>query len=99
MNDLRYVMMLKKTKEYRRLNKAALTRHIENLRRLDEDGQMEFCGAFKGYPGMAGMVILKAENLEEAKALCEREPLVAEGFATYELNQVQAAHKENNYLL
>jgi len=24
------------------------------LRKLDDDGKLEFCGAFKGYPSVAG---------------------------------------------
>ena len=54
---------------------------------------------FKGYPGVAGMYILRAESYEEAEELCGREPLVAEGFATYKLKALQPANKENNYLL
>ena len=48
---------------------------------------------------MAGMYILKAESLEAAEELCKREPLVAEGFATYKLKALQPANRENNYLL
>ncbi|MDY6442179.1 hypothetical protein SSU93_13925, partial [Enterococcus avium] len=57
MKEWLYVMLIKKTKEYRRLNKARVTEHIENLRKLDEEGTIELAGAFKGYPGMAGMFI------------------------------------------
>lgn len=56
MEEWLYVMLIKKTKEYRRLNKAGVTEHIENLRKLDEEGTIELAGAFKGYPGMAGML-------------------------------------------
>ena len=67
MEEWLYVMLIKKTKEYRRLNKAGVTEHIENLRKLDEEGTIELAGAFKGYPGMAGMFILKAKSDEEPK--------------------------------
>ena len=94
-----YVMFIEKTKTYNRLTKAAVERHVENLRQLDDAGRIALAGVFKGYPGVAGMYILKADSLEEAEALCQREPLVAEGFATYKLKALQPANRENNYLL
>lgn len=94
-----YVMFIEKTKTYNRLTKAAVERHVENLRQLDDAGHIALAGVFKGYPGVAGMYILKADSLEEAEALCQREPLVAEGFAAYKLKPLQPANRENNYLL
>ena len=99
MEEWVYVMLIKKTKEYRRLNKAKLTEHVENLQELDNAGKIELAGAFKGYPGMAGMFVLKAESYEEAEAICQKKPLIVAGFATYELHRLQIASKENNYLL
>ena len=94
-----YVMTIKKGKSYNKVTKAVITRHVENLKRLDEDGKIELCGPFKGYPGVAGMVIFKTQSYEEAEALCKQEPLVAEGYATYILASLQVADKENTYLL
>ena len=45
------------------------------------------------------MVIFKTATYEEAEELCKQEPLVAEGFATYQLASLQVADKTNNYLL
>ena len=94
-----YVMIIKKTKSYNKVTKAVITRHVENLRKLDADGKIELCGPFKGYPGVAGMVIFKTNSYEEAEALCKLEPLVAEGYASYTLASLQVADKDNNYLL
>lgn len=94
-----YVMMIEKSKTYNRLNMAAVNRHVENIRKLDDDGKLALCGVFKGYPGVAGMYILKTESYEEADALCKLEPLVVEGYATYKLRALQVADRENNYLL
>ena len=74
-------------------------KRVENLKNLDAAGKIELCGPFKGYPGVAGMVIFKTSGLEEAEALCKLEPLVAEGYATYTLAALQVADKENDYLL
>lgn len=94
-----YVMMIKRGKTYNKITKAVITRHVDNLRKLDENGYLERCGVFKGYPGVAGMVILKAQSYEEAEALCQQEPLVVEGYATFTLHAMQVADKDNNYLL
>ena len=94
-----YVMTIKKGKTYNKVTKAVIVRHVENLKRLDEEGKIALCGPFQGYPGVAGMVIFKTKSLEEADALCKLEPLVAEGYATYTLAALQVADKENNYLL
>lgn len=94
-----YVMFIEKTKTYNRLTKAAVERHVANIKALDDEGRLELCGVFKGYPGVAGMYILRAGSYEEAEELCGREPLVTEGFATYKLKALQVADRENNYLL
>lgn len=99
MEKLRYMMMIEKTKTYNKLTKKVVMEHVENIRRLDDEGKLEICGVFKGYPGMAGMYILKVESLEEAKELCKKEPLVVGGYATYKLVSLQIANRENNYLL
>ncbi len=64
----------------------------------DDENKLEICGVFKGYPGVAGMYILKAENREEAKELCDSEPLVVGGYATYKLIDFFVANRDNNYL-
>lgn len=99
MNQLMYLVMLKKSKTFNRLTKKIVEEHVENIRRLDDEGKLELCGVFKGYPGMAGMYILKVETREEAEALCQREPLVAGGYAAYQLADLELAHRGNNYLL
>ena len=99
MKKFLYVMFIEKTKTYNRLTKAAVERHVANLRALDDSGHLELCGVFKGYPGVAGMYILRADSYEEAEELCRREPLVLEGFAAYKLKALQVADRENNYLL
>ncbi len=99
MEQLMYMMMIEKSKTYNKVTKKVIEEHVENIRRLDDEGKLEICGVFKGYPGMAGMYILKTESREEAEAICNREPLVTGGFATYKLVTLQIANRENNYLL
>ena len=99
MEGLLYMVMLEKSKTYNRMTKKVVTDHVENIRKLGDEGKLEFCGVFKGYPGMAGMYILKTETREEAEALCKAEPLVMGGYAGYQLIAIQPANRENNYLL
>ncbi len=61
-----YVMFIEKTKTYNRLTKAAVERHVANIKALDDEGHLELCGVFKGYPGVAGMYILRADSYEQA---------------------------------
>lgn len=94
-----YMMMIEKSKSYNKITKKVVEEHVANIRKLDDEGKLEICGVFKGYPGMAGMYILKVESREEAKELCDREPLVVGGYATYKLIDFIVANCENNYLL
>ena len=94
-----YVMFIERGKTYNKMTKAVVERHVANIKRLDDAGSLELCGVFKGYPGVAGMMILRAESYEAADTICQTEPLVAEGFATYKLRALQVAERENNYLL
>ena len=59
MEKLMYMVMLEKSKTYNKMTKKVVTEHVDNIRRLDDEGKLEICGVFKGYPGMAGMYILK----------------------------------------
>jgi len=94
-----FVMFIERGKTYNKMTGAVVERHVQNLKNWDESGKIALCGAFKGYPGIAGMVIFKTDTIEEADELCKLEPLVAEGFATYKLRIFNAANKDNNYLL
>ena len=99
MEKWRYVMFIERGKTYNKMTKAVVERHVANIRSLDDAGHLDFCGIFKGYPGVAGMLILKAESYEAAEELCKAEPLVVEGYATYKLRSLQVADRENDYLL
>lgn len=99
MEKLLYIMLLERGKTYNRMNKDAVIRHVDNIRNLDDNGKLELCGVLKGLPGIAGMVILKAQSYEEAEELCKLEPLVVEGYATYKLITLKVGNKDNNYLL
>ena len=53
MEKLMYMMMIEKSKTYNKMTKQIVMEHVENIRKLDDEGKLELCGVFKGYPGMA----------------------------------------------
>ncbi len=99
MEDWLYVMTIERGKTYNKMTKAVATRHVENIRNLDDQGKLALCGAFRGVPGVAGMLVLRVRSYEEAEEICKAEPLVVEGYATYKLGALKVANRENNYLL
>ena len=99
MEMLTYVMLIERGKMYNKINKAMVVKHVENIKKLDDDGKLVLAGATKGYHGVAGMVIFKAESFEEAEVICRSEPFVIEGYATYKLFSMCVGNKDNNYLL
>lgn len=81
-------------------NKNSLTidvvqRHVEHLRMLDNMGKLFACGPFIDYHG--GMVILKADSMEEAHNIAKSDPFIQEGYKSYEIRTMEWAKKENNY--
>ena len=94
MKYIRYVILINRKKDY---TIDTINKHVEHLKRLDENGQLVLCGPFKDYDG--GIIILKTESLEAAKMIAESDPFITEGFSTYELRTLELADKENHYLL
>ena len=92
-------MLIERDKLYNKINKTMVIKHVEHIKKLDDNGQLILCGPLKGYPGVAGMIIFKAKSHEDAEAICKSEPFVAEGYATYKLITLQVGNKDNNYLL
>lgn len=99
MESQAFVMLIERGKTYSKINRAMVEKHVENIRKLDDDGILVLCGATKGFPGVAGMIVFRAESYEDAESICASEPFVAEGYATYKLFSMQVGNRENNYLL
>lgn len=90
-----FVIMLE-TVEGNEMSNELIKDHIDHLRRLDETGQLILCGPFTDYP--AGMVIVSAENKEQAEEIAKADPFVKKNAKTYKVHTWQLANKENNYL-
>lgn len=70
--------------------------HIEFLRTLDKNKQLVFGGPFTDHNG--GMIIIKANSLEEAKATAESDPLVSRKLRSCEVRTWVLSCEENNHL-
>lgn len=44
MEKIMYMMMIEKSKTYNKVTKKVIVEHVENIRRLDDEGKLEICG-------------------------------------------------------
>ena len=91
-----YVITMK-MKEGKKFDPSVIQRHVEHLRSLDDNGRLVVCGPFKD--GKGGMVVLRAQSQEEAEGMAKQDPFIADGFEDYEVRELVAANRNNNYLL
>ena len=77
-------------------SKETIKRHIEHLRKLDKSGCLILCGPFTDYP--SGMIIVRAEDKEEATKIAQSDPFVQEKVRNFEIRSWLLANAENNYL-
>lgn len=89
----RYVILINRKKDY---TIDVINKHVEHLKRLDENGQLVLCGPFKDYDG--GIMIIKAKSFEEDKTIAESDSFIVKGFSTYELRTLELSNKENNHM-
>lgn len=94
MNRQIFVMLMENKNK---LTQEVIQRHVDHLKKLDDQGKLVLCGPFSDYSG--GMVILKVLSLDEAEKVCQSDPYILEGYKTYELRTLEVADKENGYLL
>lgn len=90
----RYVITLSRTEKP--LTETLVRRHVAHLKELDRQGRLVLCGPFTDHKG--GMVIVRAESIEEAKTIAEADPFVREGVETYALRTWELSCEENNHM-
>ncbi|MDX9692457.1 MAG: YciI family protein [Acholeplasmataceae bacterium] len=81
----------------RPLNQEVILAHVNHLKALDHQKRLVFCGPYVNKPG--GIVIIYANDIVEAEKLAKQDPFIAQGFKTYEIIEVEEAHKDNHYLI
>jgi uncharacterized protein YciI len=79
------------------LDEEIIKKHVQYLKDLNKQGKLVLCGPFTNYPG--GMVIIKANDLNEAENIAADDPLIASGCKSFEIRALELANEENNYLL
>ena len=94
-NYTRFVILLGKAPN-REASPETIQRHVEHLRKLDQNGQLVLCGPFTDHA--SGMIIVKAADKGEAEAIARMDPFVIEGVRTHEVRTWLLARAENNYL-
>ncbi|MGG1664409.1 YciI family protein [Brevibacillus sp. NRS-1366] len=67
------------------LNAKVRPAHLEYVNELYKQGKVFMAGPFTDKT--AGLVIYKAESLEEARKLAEADPVIVEGARTLELRE------------
>jgi uncharacterized protein YciI len=92
---VRYVILLSQVPG-KSLTEELIRAHVAGLKRLEEEGKLVLCGPFLDYKG--GMAIIRADSLEEARALAESDPFVQAGVETYEVRTLHLSCKENNHM-
>jgi len=70
------------------LNAKVRPAHLDYLDKLYKENKVVMAGPFTDKKG--GMVIYRADSPEEARALAEADPVVAEGARTLELREWNA---------
>lgn len=91
----RFVILLNKVPG-RESTRETVQRHIEHLRKLDQQGKLILCGPFTDCA--SGMVVVKADTKAEAENIAKSDPFVIEGVRAYEVRTWLLACAENGYL-
>lgn len=92
MKEILYVMLMGSVKP---MTETVIKEHVEHLRRLDDAGRLVLCGPFLDFKG--GMVIFRAENIDEARRIAASDPFVAQGYRSFEVRTLEWTKRENNY--
>jgi uncharacterized protein YciI len=67
------------------INQKYRPQHLEYLEALSEQGKIFAKGPF--VDGSGGLVVYKADSLEEARQLAQKDPYVTEGVRRLELHE------------
>lgn len=93
----KFVVILKEKRDGE-LDANLLSRHIDYLRLLSQEGKLMIAGPFKN--NEQAMLILNCEDIDEAINLVSSDPFIKEKYYnTYEINELIVANEENNWLM
>jgi len=95
MKHRRYVIFLDQIKGVK-TTENHIRDHVQFLKQLEENGRLVLCGPFIDHKG--GMVIIRADSLEEARQVAHSDPFVKSGVRNCEIRSWQLSCEENNHL-
>jgi len=73
---IRYVILLDEIPGAQTTRQAVFD-HVQHLKALESEGKLVICGPFTDYKG--GMVVIKADSIDEARRIAEADPFVKLG--------------------
>lgn len=79
----------------RPLSPAIVELHGQHLAELDRKGKLVLAGPLAERHG--GLIVLHVTNIAEARAIAEDDPMVRDGYETYEVATWPIADRQNNY--
>jgi uncharacterized protein YciI len=77
------------------LTPEVLNLHAAHLESLDKDGQLVLAGPIPERAG--GLIVLRTQSIAEAKAIAEEDPMIRDGYQSYELGTWLMSSRQNNY--
>jgi len=80
----------------KQLGENIIRAHVRHLKGLEKSDRLVLCGPFTDYNG--GIVVFRANSLDEARKIAESDPFVMEGYETYELRTLELSCEENNHM-
>jgi uncharacterized protein YciI len=95
MSDAKYYVILARLNSDGPPPPDVLDRHTAHLAKLDQEGKLVLAGPIPERKG--GLIVIRAADLAEAKAIAERDPFVQGKYETYELGTWLMSNRENGY--
>lgn len=92
---IRYVILLTPRVDMV-LTESLIRAHVAYLRQLDVARRLVLCGPFEGKTG--GMVIIRAESMDEARAIASADPFVVAQAEEFEVRTWHLSCEENNHM-
>lgn len=94
-NYVRYAILLTRRPD-RELTEPLIRAHVAHLRQLDAAGRLILCGPFGDQHG--GLIVIRADSLEEAQAIAAADPFVASGAEEFEVRSWHLSCEGNNHM-
>lgn len=94
--DTTYLILVKKAVPGSKMAPDEIRAHVAHLVELEGRGELVCAGPFDD--GTGGVIVIRAESEEAARASIESDPFVANGSHTIEIRPFQHSHAGNNHL-